>query len=492
MDFNNTVFLFLFLPVFLAIYYIAPGKLKNVVLILFSLVFYTWGDNILVLLLLASAILNYLGAKFIRRGNRVAGLTAMLIFNIAILGYFKYYNFGVDSLNSILRMFTGNGAALHPVADLVLPLGISFYTFRAIAYVLDVYKGKTEPSANFLEFCTWFTLFPLVSAGPIVRYADIRDQLAVKNISADRFTEGVARFITGLAKKVLIAGTFSAIAQYVFATPMIRLSMAMSWTGIIAFTLEIYFDFSGYSDMAIGLGKMMGFDFKENFNYPYAARNIREFWRRWHISLSTWLRDYLFLPMAYSLSRKLKNDTYLHIKTDKLIYIVATLVTFLTCGLWHGAAWTYVAWGFYFAVFLILEQLFLGRLLKKLWIPFQHLYTMLVVTFSFVIFKSASLPDVFVYFGRMFSFSPGGPALNSYIRFYSFNRETLIMTIAAIIFSTPVYGYLRAYAGTPGKNRVALGNLMNVTAILILGILFIVSLSYLASHTYNPFIYLRF
>ena len=268
--------------------------------------------------------------------------------------------------------------------------------------------------------------------------------------------------------------------------------MVMAWTGIIAFTLEIYFDFSGYSDMAIGLGKMIGFDFTENFKYPYTARNIREFWRRWHISLSTWLRDYLFLPMAYSISRKLKKDRYLRIKTDNIIYIIATLVTFLICGLWHGPAWTFVAWGFYFAVFLILEQLFIGRLLRKLWIPLQHLYTILVVTCSFVIFKSDDLKYAYDYFGRMFSFSSGDPAVNSYLRFYCFNRETLLTTIAALLFSIPVYGYLRNYTNIPGKNNWLLRKFMNFSAILILGILFLVSLSYLASMTYNPFIYLRF
>lgn len=492
MIFNSTVFLFFFLPAFLAIYFIAPGKLKNVVLIFFSLLFYTWGDKLLVLLLLASAILNFLGARFIRHVNRIAGLMVMLLFNIGLLVVFKYYNFGVDSLNGLLAVFHLRGSFLTPVANLALPLGISFYTFRAISYVIDVYKRKTEPSRNLLQFCTWFTMFPLVSAGPIIRFADIQHQLSVKNISADRFIEGVARLITGLAKKVLIAGTFSTFGQYVAATNVSDMSMAMSWAGIIAFTLEIYFDFSGYSDMAIGLGKMMGFDFIENFNYPYSARNIREFWRRWHISLSTWLRDYLFLPMAYSLSRKLKNDRYFNIKTDKIIYFISTLVTFLICGLWHGAAWTFVAWGFYFAVFLIMEQLFLGRLLKKLWAPLQHIYTMLVVTCSFVIFKSASLHDSFAYFGRMFSFSAGDPASNSYIQFFCLNRETVLATFAALLFSIPVYGYLRTLTTAPGKKLTFLRTLFDFSAMLILGILLIVTLSYLAAYTYNPFIYTRF
>jgi len=492
MVFSSTVFLFFFLPAFLALYFITPGKLKNLTLVIFSLLFFTWGDKVLVLLLLVSVILNFFGAWFIRYVNRVAGLLTMLIFNIGLIVFFKYYNFGVDSLNDLLQAFHLKATFLKPIAGLALPLGISFYTFRAISYVTDVYKRKTEPSRNFLQFCTWFTLFPVITAGPIVRYADLQHQLSFKDISAHRFVEGIARFITGLAKKVLIAGTFASFGQYISAANVSDLSMAMAWAGAIAFTLEIYFDFSGYSDMAIGLGKMIGFDFVENFNYPYTARNIREFWRRWHISLSTWLRDYLFLPMAYSISGKLKKDTYFHVRTDKIIYFIATLVTFLVCGLWHGAAWTFVAWGLYFAVFLILEQLFLGRLLKKIWAPLQHLYTLLVVTCSFVIFKSPTISDSISYFGRMFSFSAGDAATNSFIRFYCLTSETMTITLAAALFSIPVYGYLRAYATAPGKNRALIRTLFDLSAMVILGILLVVTLSYVVSYTYNPFIYTRF
>jgi alginate O-acetyltransferase complex protein AlgI len=480
--FNSIIFLFLFLPAFLALYFIAPRKTKNVVLILFSLFFYTWGDKILVLLLLTSVLLNFLGAKYIRHGSRFIGLIAMLSINIGLLCYFKYYNFGVDSINGLLGIFHLNDSFLKPAASLTIPL----------SYVVDVYNRKTEPSAAFLEFCAWFTMFPLLLAGPIVRYKEVEQQLAVKSIDVTRFTEGIARFITGLAKKVLIAGIFSSISNYIFSAEVSDISMVMAWTGILAFTFEIYFDFSGYSDMAIGLGKMIGFDFRENFNFPYSARDIRDFWRRWHISLSTWLRDYLFLPIAYLISRKLKHESYIKIKTDKIIYIIATTITFLVCGLWHGAAWTYVAWGFYFAIFLILEQLFLGRLLKKLWLPLRHVYTMLVVMCSFVIFRSESLSSAGTYLGKMFSFSAGDPALSSYIRFYYFNRESLLTLLAALIFSIPAYGYLRTIANTSCETKTFLHKLLDISAILVLGTLFIVSITYLASNTYNPFLYIRF
>jgi alginate O-acetyltransferase complex protein AlgI len=237
---------------------------------------------------------------------------------------------------------------------------------------------------------------------------------------------------------------------------------------------------------------MIGFDFMENFNYPYISKNIREFWRRWHISLSQWLRDYLFLPVSFSLSRKLKNETYLKIRTDRILYLVATLMTFLICGLWHGAAWTFVFWGLYFSIFLILEQFFLGRLLKKLWVPLQHCYTLLIVICSFVIFKSDSLTDALRYFGRMFSFTSGDPAVNSYISFFTLTGETLIVTFFAILFSTPIVGKLGLSVEKLTDSKPVVANVIKCFVVITLGILFIISISYIASNTYNPFIYARF
>jgi alginate O-acetyltransferase complex protein AlgI len=492
MAFNSVIFLFLFLPVFLGLYFISGKKLQNIILIVFSILFYTWGAKILILLFLASVVMNYLGAKIIREINAIFGLIGMLLFNIVLLGFFKYYNFGVDSVNDFLSLLNIKGSGFQSIPNLVLPLGISFYTFRTISYIVDVYKKKIDPSDNFLDFVTWISMFPLISAGPIVRYSDMQSQLKAKNISGSRFVEGIGRFITGLAKKVLIAGTFSSVASYVFAAPISDISTLTAWVGIIAFTLELYFDFSGYSDMAIGIGKMIGFDFTENFNYPFISRNIREFWRRWHISLSSWLRDYLFLPISFSLSRKLKNETYFKIRTDRILYFVATLITFLVCGLWHGAAWTFIFWGLYFSIFLILEQFFLGRFLKRLWIPLQHFYTLLIVTCSFVIFKADSMADAFQYFGRMFFFTSGDLAVNSYISFFTINRETLVVAFFAILFATPVVNSSLSLVKKITDSRKVLANVIKCLVVMALAVLFFMSISYMASNTYNPFIYARF
>ena len=492
MSFNSVVFLFLFFPLFLGFYFISGRKLQNLVLVVFSILFYTWGDKILILLFLSSVAMNYLGAKLIRDVNAIFGLTGMLAFNIVMLGFFKYFNFGVDSYNSLLSLLNIKGHDIGILPNLVLPLGISFFTFRAISYIVDVYKKKIDPSDNFLDFMTWISMFPLISAGPIVRYSDINNQLNAKNISSSRFVEGIGRFITGFVKKVLIAGTFSSVSSYVFSASVSDISTVTAWVGIIAFTFEIYFDFSGYSDMAIGIGKMIGFDFMENFNYPYVSRNIREFWRRWHISLSQWLRDYLFLPISFSLSRKLKKESYLKIRTDRILYFVATLITFLVCGLWHGAAWTFVAWGLYFSVFLILEQFFLGRFLKKLWIPLQHLYTLLIVTCSFVIFKSDSLADATHYFGRMFSFTAGDPSVNSYISFFTMTGETLVVTFFAIFFSTPVVRVFWSFVKKMENSKPVLAFLIKSIVVITLCVIFIMGISYMVSNTYNPFIYARF
>jgi alginate O-acetyltransferase complex protein AlgI len=492
MAFNSVIFLFLFFPVFLGLYFISGKKLQNLVLLLFSILFYTWGDKFLILLFLASAAMNYFGAKYIREVNAVSGLIIMLVYNIALLGFFKYYNFGVDSLNDMLSLLNIKVGHFHSISNLVLPLGISFYTFRAISYVVDVYKKKVEPSDNLLDFMTWISMFPLISAGPIVRYSDIYGQLKTKDFSASRFVNGIERFITGFIKKVLIAGTFSSVSSYVFSASVSDISTLTAWIGIIAFTFEIYFDFSGYTDMAIGIGKMIGFDFMENFNYPYISKNIREFWRRWHISLSQWLRDYLFLPISFSLSRKLKKDTYLKIRTDKILYLVATLITFLICGLWHGAAWTFIFWGLYFSVFLILEQFFLGRFLKKLWVPLQHFYTLFVVTCIFVIFKSDSLADTAHYFGRMFSLTSGDPAVNTYISFFTITFESLVVTVFAVLFSTPLVNTFWSFIKKMSDSKPVVASVIKCLVVITLGILFIVSISYIASNTYNPFIYARF
>ena len=491
MAFNSLIFIFLFLPVALTVLYFARGKSRCFLLILFNLLFYTWGDQAMVLLLTGSALVNYYSARWIKPGNRVV-LTAMLLFNILLLGVFKYVNFGIETVNGLLQLTGTGNNLLEPVKGLVLPLGISYYTFRAISYNIDVSRGKIAPSQNLAEFLAWFTLFPLITAGPIARWSELRDQMGSGTTDPSRFVSGIRRFMTGMIKKVLIAGTFAAFGQQLSAFPAGDISMVMAWAGIITYTLEIYFDFSGYTDMAIGVGLMLGFVFPENFNYPFTSKNIREFWRRWHISLSSWLREYLFLPLSYSVSRKLKRDFYFGIKTDHIIYSLASLVTFVVCGLWHGAAWTYVAWGFYFGVFLILEQVFYGKLLKKVPAAFQHLYALLVITCSFVIFRAATLGDAADWFGRMFSFSAGNVTVNSYIQFFSFHRELGFALIAAVLFSMPVSGFIVKKLEQTLFNRPWIRATTTTVFTILLTGLFILSVSYLVSTSYHPFIYLKF
>ncbi len=491
MVFDSPVFLFLFFPVFAGVYFLSPAKLKNIILILFSLLFYFWADRSLVLILLLSCLVNYIFGWIIGNGYKRTGLVTSVIFNVSLLFFYKYLTPIIDTG----MLMAKNSMAEKPgfsLADIAIPLGISFYTFRAISYSADIYRGKVERSRNFLEFLTYFTLFPLMIAGPIVRYADICGQLSARVVTVRHLTSGIERIIIGLAKKILIAGTFSRVATLIFDAPAGDVSTLMAWTGIIAFAFEIYYDFSGYTDIAIGIGKLIGFDFQENFNYPYVSRNIREFWRRWHISLSAWLRDYIFLPLAYMLSRRLPGNKYFQVRTENIIYLIVTGITFLICGLWHGAGLHFVAWGIYFAFFLVLEQLFLGRILRKFWVPLQHAYTLLVVVCSWVLFKSGDLSEAFGYFEKMFTFSHGLPAFTSYLVYFIFTGETLAITLIALLLATPAYPRLKAAIFSPAFEHPVFIRVTRVAGILILGVLLIVSISYMAENTYNPFIYMRF
>ncbi|MCX6267458.1 MAG: MBOAT family protein [Bacteroidetes bacterium] len=492
MQFNSIIFLFLFLPLALGLFYFVPGKLKNFSLLLFSLALYTWGDQVFVLILLYSAVANYNCGLLIEDGKRKLGLILSLLINLLLLGFFKYYNFTFTAFHDFLTFFGIEFSYLKALPGLAAPLGISFFTFKTISYTLDVYHSKVKASRNFIEFATYVAMFPPLIAGPIVRYIDIQQQLTKKNISITNFSKGIERFIIGLAKKMIVANTFAIAADSVFSTPLSELSTSMAWGGIIAYTFQIYFDFSGYSDMAIGLGKMFGFDFPENFNYPYISRNIQEFWKRWHITLSSWLRDYLFLPMAYSVSRKLKKESYLTVRTDHIIYLLAIFITFLTCGIWHGASWNFVAWGLWYGIFISIEHIGFGRILKRGPIPLQHLYTLLVIVFGWVIFRTENLHQAANYFVKLFSFSHGDVSLNSYLRFFYLNHEILFMTLIAIIFSTPVYPMMREKAAMFMKMNSYYRNLISFAGVIFLSLLFIVSISHIIVGTYNAFIYARF
>ena len=341
MLFSSITFLFLFLPIVMAVYYIVPGRGKNIVLLIASLFFYAWGEPVYVVLMILSILFNYFCGRDIQANGEDAGkaklsLAFAVTVNILILGFFKYYGFILDTVNSLLPSDI-------PYRELPLPVGISFYTFQAISYLVDIYRKKAEPQKNILYFALYISMFPQLIAGPIVRYVDIEAQLRNRKISIRRLGQGAVFFIIGLAKKVIIANTAGSVFDQISGVPASSLSMLTAWVGVFSYAFQIYFDFSGYSDMAVGLGKMFGFEFKKNFDYPYISKSITEFWRRWHISLSTWFREYVYIPLGgnrCSVSRNIFN----------------LMVVWALTGMWHGAAWNFIAWGVYYGVILVMEK----------------------------------------------------------------------------------------------------------------------------------------
>lgn len=470
MIFSSVLFLFSFLPIVLGLYYLAPNKMKNFVLLIVSLIFYTWGEDKIVVVMLLSAMIDFSCGLLIERGNRKLGLALSICTNLSFLLFFKYFNFAFDNYNAVVSAVGLGGAALYNLPQIALPIGISFYTFQTLSYTIDVYRGTVKANHNFINFATYVTMFPQLVAGPIVRYADINEQLENKHISVDDFSIGIERFIIGLAKKVLIANTFATIADSVFALNVAEVSTPFVWLGIIAYSFQIYFDFSGYSDMAIGLGRMFGFRFLENFNYPYISRSIKDFWRRWHISLSSWFRDYLYISLGGS--RVGKQRLYLNL-----------FIVFFVTGLWHGASWSFVVWGLFHGVFIVIERVGFGERLDKLWRPFQHLYTLLVVLVGWVFFRAETLPDALDYIQQMFVPSSGLAATNSYLSFLYLNTYTFLFLIIAILCSTPVHQFFDK------KLQSSQGAIFRIVALFAL---FILSVIHLGAGSYNPFIYFRF
>ena len=376
MLFSSVPFLFYFLPCVLLVYFLVPGTLKNGVLLLASLLFYGWGEPVFIVLMLFSITVNYINGMLIGRWRLTQQkkaktvLVLNVVINLALLGFFKYYDLIAETL-SLLPFLD-----IKPLG-IALPISISFYTFQTMSYPIDVYRGDADVQRNYVSFGTFVALFPQLIAGPIVRYKDVADQLGFRANSIDQFSSGVERFMVGVAKKVLIANSLGKLWDYYAAMGPGELTFLGSWLGIAAFTLQIYFDFSGYSDMAIGLGRMIGFEFKENFNYPYISTSVTEFWRRWHMSLGTWFRDYVYIPIGGNRcgrGRQLFN-----------IFVVWALT-----GIWHGANWTFLLWGLYYAVFLMFEKLFFLRALEKSRV-FGHIYTIIIVMFGWVIFRAPGL-----------------------------------------------------------------------------------------------------
>jgi len=474
MLFSSPIFLFLFLPAVLLIYFLTPKRFKNYTLLVFSLFFYTWGEKELVILILLSTLVDYTSGLLISYGKRRLGLYFSIGFNVSILLYFKYANFISGNLIGALEFLNMSSENALQFSNIALPLGISFYTFQTMSYTIDVYRGQVKASKNFIDFATYVTLFPQLIAGPIVRYAVIEKELKNRTVTTSLFYEGVERFIIGLSKKMIIANNCALLADGVFNLPASESSAIIAWLGIIAYSFQIYFDFSGYSDMAIGLGKMFGFNFPENFNYPYIAKSIREFWRRWHITLSTWFRDYLYISLGGN--RKGPWRTYIHL-----------IIVFFITGLWHGASWTFVFWGLFHGMFLIIERVLENKHLK---VPalLSHVYVIFVLNISWVFFRSDTMADSFQYIATMFNFS-----LQTNMEFlnYYLTKELIFVLFAALILSTPIYKKVMYYTT---HSTMTLTNYTLFSPLKSIGLfmLLIICFTYIATDSYNPFIYFRF
>lgn len=471
MIFSSIIFLLFFLPVTLLLYLLSPRVIKNSTLLLVSLFFYAWGEAEFVLLMVVSIIVNYaLGLIIDRHRDQWQArlsLIASVVFNIGLLAYFKYAGFAFDNINQMFSATTYDGSNIH------LPIGISFFTFQVMSYVIDVYRGTTPVQKNVLNLGLFISFFPQLIAGPIVRYKDIHEQLTDRRVTLDGFAAGVRRFTIGLGKKVLIANNAAVAADAIFALEPSTIGTNLAWLGVIAYSLQIFFDFSGYSDMAIGMGMMFGFRLPENFNYPYISTSIREFWRRWHITLSNWFRDYVYVPLGGN--RKGTLRTYIN------LYIV-----FFLTGLWHGASWTFVIWGLIHGTFMVLERIGLEAVLARLWSPIRHVYMLLVVMFTWVFFRAESLDYALDYLWRMVNFS--GDSLQNPLALY-LNPELQLVLVLGILFSMPVVQFIESRTA---DNRIIQDGVVPVLQFTTTSVILFVSLSYLASGSHNPFIYFRF
>lgn len=470
MVFSSSYFLFLFLPLIIAVYFFTPKKRKNLILLISSLFFYTYGEKALVLVMITSTIIDFKCGLLIEEGKKKLGLRLSLFSNLLTLGFFKYFNFGVDNLKGVFDFFTIGTYYFEVLPTIILPMGISFYVFQTMSYTIDVYYGRVKANRNFIDFATYVTFFPQLVAGPIVRYQDIYKKLLDRTVTPANFAKGIERFIIGLSKKMLIANNCGSLADSIYNSQVVDISTPNAWLGVLAYTLQIYFDFSGYSDMAIGLAKMFGFDIPENFNYPYISRNIREFWRRWHISLSSWFRDYLYIPLGGNQKGEYRN------------YLNLIIVFFIT-GLWHGAAWNFIVWGLFHGFFILIERLFLGKLLEKIWNPVRHCYTLSVVLIGWVLFRVDNFTDAIQYYKKLFIYSYGNESVNDYISFFHYNKEVWLALILGCILSLPIYPYV--------EKKCSRGFFLNFRYILVI-CLFLISITYVASGSYNPFIYFRF
>ena len=486
MVFSSLVFVFLFLVLTLGIYYAVPFKFKNFVIFVSGFIFYAWGEPKYVAVMLISTLIDYFAGLTMHKYNnnktvkRVA-LIVSLVMNLSLLGIFKYSDFIFGSINDIFGLSLENpflditnnvfGAVFgaKPESYLPLPIGISFFTFQSMSYTIDMYLGKIKVQKNVISFTAFVNLFPQIVAGPIVRYDDVAAELDNRTINLDLIYEGIVRFITGAGKKVLIANGIGQLWNEAFALMGSEMSVLTAWLGIIGYTLQIYFDFSGYSDMAIGLGKMMGFNFPENFDYPYLSKSISEFWRRWHMTLGAWFRSYVYIPLGGNRCSKWRN-------------VFNLAVVWLLTGIWHGASWNFILWGCLYGVLIIMEKLFLGKLLEKLPTAIRWFYTMLLVVLGWVLFVTPDLSSAFSYMGIMFGST--GILADSTALYLLINYG--VMLILGIFASTDAWKIIveKINAKAPAAVNI-------VTPIAKIAV-FVLCIAYLADATYNPFLYFNF
>ena len=463
MLFTSITFLYYFLPLVLIFYFITPKKYRNIILLISSIIFYAYGEPKYVFLMLLEIIISYYGAILIDKYPRYKEtiLAIFITIHLGLLCIFKYTNFLISNINNI---FNSNISPL----NIIMPIGISFYTFQIISYLVDVYRKKVPPQKNILTLATYISLFPQLIAGPIVRYKDINEELKNRTITLEDTSYGFRRFIIGLAKKVIIANSLGELFNIL--NNNVPISLASTWLKSLSYMLQIYFDFSAYSDMAIGLGCIFGFHFLENFNYPYISKSITEFWRRWHMSLGSWFKDYLYIPLGGS-------------RRGPLILIRNILIVWFLTGLWHGASWNFIIWGLYFGLILLIEKLFLKKCFSKAPAIFKHIYVLFIVLISFIIFNSTTLDEAITTIKNLFI---SNSLINSGTIYYL--KSYLPLILISLIGATPLMKniYIKL-----SKNKT-LNKILNILEPIYLIILLIIVTAYLIDSTYNPFLYFRF
>ena len=458
MLFSSITFLYYFLIILFIIYFVVPKKYKNLVLLFFSLLFYFLGEPKYIIILILSCILNYIFSKLVIGKKKNIFLVIACIYNIGQLLVFKYTDFFISNINNIFNSHI-------PFTYIVMPIGISFFTFQALGYVIDVYRGVHKPAKKLTDFMTYLCLFPQLVAGPIVRYSDVEKELVKRESSFDKFSEGIGRFIFGLSKKVLLANVLGEVI-----TNLVEVNVLSSFMKPILFTLQIYFDFSGYSDMAIGLGLMFGFRFLENFNYPLIASSITDFWRRWHISLSSWFRDYVYIPLGGN-------------RVSKLKWIRNIFVVWFLTGFWHGASWNFIIWGLYFGIILVIEKIFLGKYLERTKV-LKYIYSLLIIVIGFLIFNSNSVNEIFISLKNMFLISDIPFSSRETIYYL---KSNLLLIIISIVGATPL---MKNIVCKIKKTKFSI--VIDVLEPIVYIILLTLCTAFLIDASFNPFLYFRF